>query len=279
MNDSTDKLHASGLTGPAQTPESLPEPLPAINRIDASAPFDWLRRGWGDLKATRFKGCFYGLIFVLMGYAIVWIYATRWQLTMGLIGGFFLMGPFLSSGIYDLSRQREQSAKVSLLESMTCWTRNMGSLAFFAIILTFAMIVWARVSVILFALASTTSFPTIQGVMRQIFSLENPQFVMLWAAVGFVFASIVFAIGVISAPMMLDRRSDTLAAVFTSARSLHANPRALYVWAVLIVLIIGTSMVAGFLPLLVTAPIIGHATWHAYRDLVATQPVVATQPG
>ncbi|MFK7857603.1 MAG: DUF2189 domain-containing protein [Granulosicoccus sp.] len=246
--------------------------LPAIHQITGSAPISWLKRGWKDFVNTRFQGAFYGLVFVLMGYAIVWVYATKWQLTMGLIGGFFLMGPFLCSGIYDLSRQNELNGKASLASSLSCWSRNAGSLAFFAIILTFAMIVWARVSLILFALSSNTSFPTLQGALQQIFSIQNPQFLLLWVGVGCVFASIVFAIGVISAPMMLDRKSDTLAAVFSSVRSVHANPKVLYLWAVLVVVIIGLSLLAGFIPLLVTAPLIGHATWHAYRDLVAREP-------
>lgn len=252
--------------------EDLPPPMPTIRRLDTKTPLSWLQRGWQDMRDTQFKGCVYGLIFVLMGYAIVWVYATRWQLTMGLIGGFFLMGPFLCTGIYDLSRQQEKHGKASLVSSFTCWTRNLSGLAFFAIILTFAMIVWARVSLILFALVSTTSFPTVQGILSMIFSFENPRFLALWAGVGFIFASIVFAIGVIAAPMMLDRKSDTFMAIFSSVRSLQANPRPLYFWAFLVVLIIGLSLAAGFIPLLITAPIIGHATWHAYRDLVEPEP-------
>lgn len=242
--------------------------LPGIRAVQTTAPLQWLKRGWKDLVNTRFRGVFYGLVFVLMGYAITWIYATKWQLTMGLIGGFFLVGPFLCSGIYDLSRQYEKSGSASLIESMTCWLRNLGSVAFFAIILTFAMIVWARVSVILFALSSNTNFPTVKNVIQMIFSIENPQFLLLWTGVGFLFASIVFAISVVSAPMILDRKSDTLMAVFSSVRAVHENARALYLWAALIVLIIGLSLLAGFLPLLITAPLIGHATWHAYRDLI-----------
>lgn len=268
MNELTDSVRDDSAT--VAEGSQLPPYLPSINTIPVNAPFAWLKRGWKDSINTRFQGAFYGLVFVLMGYAIAWIYATKWQLTMGLIGGFFLMGPFLCSGIYDLSRQYERSGKASLIASISCWTRNPGSLAFFAIILTFAMIVWARVSLVLFALSSTTSFPTLKGILQQIFSIHNPQFLILWAGVGFIFASIVFAIGVIAAPMMLDRKSDTLAAVFSSVRSVHANPKPLYIWAFLVVLIIGLSLLAGFFPLLITAPLVGHATWHAYRDLIAT---------
>jgi len=280
MSDVTEKGPETGQQPDSDAisgaPERYEEPapsLPEILTIPGDAPISWLKRGWKDLVKTRFQGVFYGLVFVVMGYAITWVYATKWQFTMGLIGGFFLMGPFLCSGLYDLSRQYEQQGKASLLGSLTCWMRNFGSLAFFAIILAFAMIVWARVSLVLFALSSTTSFPTLKGVLQQIFSIHNPQFLFLWGGVGFVFASIVFALGVIAAPMMLDRRSDTMAAVFSSVRSVHANPKPLYLWAAIVVAVIGLSMAAGFLPLLITAPLIGHATWHAYRDLVAKEVV------
>lgn len=248
--------------------EDLPPPMPGIRSLPANAPISWLKKGWSDFVGTRFRGAFYGLVFVLMGYAIVWVYAAKWQLTMGLIGGFFLMGPFLCTGIYDLSRQFERDGKASLTKSFTCWARNLGSIAFFAVILTFAMIVWARVSLILFALVSTTSFPTVKGILSMIVSVDNPQFLLLWSGIGFLFASLVFALGVIAVPMLIDRKTDTLMAVFTSVRSVHANPKPLYLWAALVVIIIGLSLAAGFVPLLITAPIVGHATWHAYRDLV-----------
>lgn len=68
--------------------------------------------------------------------------------------------------------------------------------------------------------------------------------------------------------MLLDRRADTMMAIFTSVRAVHRNPVALYFWAALVVLVIGLSLLAGFFPLLITAPIVGHASWHAYRELV-----------
>lgn len=278
MTEAMDPSKKSAVQSPSSAPvtsvndhDGQSFSLPVIRKVSTSAPFEWLTLGFNDFVATRFQGVFYGLVFMLMGHLIAWVYATKWQLTMGLIGGFFLMGPFLCTGLYELSRQREKTGSASLLKSLSCWLRNSSSIAFFAIILTFAMIVWARVSLILFALSSNTSFPTVQGILLQIFSFENPQFLLLWTGVGFVFASIVFAIGVIATPMMLDRSSDTLAAVFTSVRAVQKNPKALCIWAILIVVVIGLSLLAGFIPLLATAPIIGHATWHAYRDLVEAE--------
>ena len=157
---------------------------------------------------------------------------------------------------------------MSLPASMACWRRNLGGVAFFAAILTFAMIIWARVSVVLFALFSATDFPTLQGVVAQITSLQNLEFLLVWGGVGFVFATLVFSISVVSIPLMLDRRTDTMVAIFTSVRTLFANPGPVYLWGALIVLLIGASLVLWFGLLVVTAPLVGHATWHAYRDLV-----------
>lgn len=239
-----------------------------VSTVDINAPLRWLKLGWEDLIETRFKGVFYGVVFATMGYLITLQYDTKWQLTMGLVSGFFLMGPFVCAGLYGLSQQLERGQKPSLLRSLTCWRNNLGSIAFFAVILTFLMIVWARVSVILFALSSPHTFPTLQGVLGNVFSPQNPQFLLLWVCVGFVFASVVFAVGVVAVPLMLDRNRDTILAMFSSAKVLRANPKPLYLWAFLVVLIIGASLMLYFLPLIVTAPVVGHATWHAYRDLV-----------
>jgi len=256
-------------TEPAREADAAEAPrAPLPRRVGAGAPLRWLALGWRDFRATGFRGAFYGAAFGLMGTVVAIVYATQWQLTMGLTAGFFLAGPFLCTGLYELSRQRARGEAPSLVASLTCWRRNLGGIAFFSAILTFAMIVWARVSVVIFALFSTTAFPTVQGMIRQIVDPSNLEFLMVWVGVGFVFATLVFAISVVSIPLMLDRRTDTMVAIFASVRALLANPGPVYLWAALIVLLIGASLLLWFGLLLVTAPLIGHATWHAYRELL-----------
>ena len=264
-------------TGAASQPDSTakddqaptrPEP-PTFLPLANNSAMTWLREGWQDMVRSRFVGVVYGFVFVMMGFMIANVYAHYWQLTMGLIAGFFLVGPFLSTGIYDLSRQLDKDGKSSLLMSFVCWRRNLGAISFFSLILTFAMIVWARVSLIIFALFSTTDFPTLQTILSTVFSTDNIGFLAIWALVGFVFATAIFAIGAISAPMMLDRKSDTMSAIFASAQCLYRSPRPMFTWAAAIVIIIGTSLVLGFVPLLITAPLIGHATWRAYKGCLA----------
>jgi uncharacterized membrane protein len=224
--------------------------------------------GAREMRATRFAGVIYGLLFVLMGQAIFTLYANVWQMTMGLTAGFFLMGPFVCCGIYDLSRQHALGTQLSIRHSLTSWARNWKSIAFFAAILTFLMIVWARVSVVLFALFATHDYVDVSGMLMKITSTSNLPFLIVWSGVGFVFASLVFAISVVSMPMMLDRDADTIEAIAASAIALWHNPAAMLTWALLITLLIGASLVF-FLPALaITAPLVGHTTWKVYKAVV-----------
>jgi len=233
-----------------------------------SAVFGLLADGARELRSTRFTGLVYGLIFVLMGQAIFTMYAHVWQMTMGLTAGFFLMGPFVCCGIYDLSRQHGLGGSVSVRQSLISWARNWKAIAFFAAILTFLMIVWARVSVVLFVLFASHDYVDVSGMLMKIASVSNLPFLMVWAGVGFVFASLVFAMSVVSMPMMLDRGADTIEAIAASAVVLWQNPLAMLTWALLIVLLIGASLVF-FLPALaITAPLVGHTTWKVYKALV-----------
>ena len=232
------------------------------------SPFTWLRKGLADMRASYFAGCFYGLVFVMLGYALSLVYENYWKATMGLTASFFLLGPIVCTGIYDLSRQLQQSETLSLQHSMKAWLPNWKMMGFFAIILTFLMIVWARISIVMFALFADHEYPQLQNLISQIISLKNIEFLMVWTCVGAVFASLVFAISVVSVPMLLDRSTDTLEAIFTSANALWNNTLVCLVWASLIVCLIGLALVF-FKPLLIfTAPLIGHATWHAYQALV-----------
>lgn len=240
----------------------------AYRPMPPAAVLGLLIEGAKDLQATGFYGVAYGVVFVAMGYAITELYQTIWQLTMGLTAAFFLMGPFICCGIYELSRQKDSGSKPDLRATFTCWSRNWKSIAFFAAILTFFMIVWVRVSVVLFALFATHNYPDLSDMMRKIVSMDNIAFMVVWTAVGFVFASLVFAMSVVSVPMMLDRGADTLESIAMSAVTLWNNTAAMVVWALLITLLIGVSLVA-FMPLLaVTAPLVGHTTWRVYTSLV-----------
>jgi uncharacterized membrane protein len=238
----------------------------------------WLRDGWSDFSATRFAGIFYGLVFTALGYLLAFVYGNYWKATMGLTTSFFLMGPIVCTGVYALSRQLERNEPLSLVKSWTAWQTNWKSIGLFAVILTFLMIVWARVSVVLFALFASHDYPNVQNMLAQIVSTRNLEFLMVWTGVGAAFATLAFAISVVSIPLLLDREAGAMEAIFTSLVALWENPWACFVWAVLVVALIGVSLFV-FKPLLiVTAPWVGHATWKAYQSLVGESTIENQHP-
>jgi uncharacterized membrane protein len=244
-------------------------PFPPIRTIGLRAPFMWVARGWRDLMRAPVASLFYGVCFATMGWLIGFVFRHLYELTSALTAGFLLVGPFLATGLYDISRRLEQGGAVRLASTLNAWRANLGAFALFALILTIIMLIWARASLVTFALFFSTGMPTLEGFLGQVLSLEHLDFLLTYFAVGALFAGIVFAVSVVSVPMMLDRGTDTVVAALTSVRALFTNPGPLLVWALLIAAIIGAGFATFFLGLIVAVPVIGHATWYAYQDLVA----------
>jgi uncharacterized membrane protein len=130
------------------------------------------------------------------------------------------------------------------------------------------LLVWARASLIVFALFYTGEMPSVAGFLGQMLAPDNLEFVVAYFCVGGFFATLVFAISVVSVPMMLDRNTDGIVAVLTSLRAFSANVAAMAVWGAIIIALTAAGFALAFVGLVVTVPVIGHATWHAYRALV-----------
>lgn len=256
---------------------SLPSPaappkLPDVHRVGLAEPFRWLAAGWRDFLATRFVGAFYGAVFAAMGLAVLAVYRWQWQFAWSLIAGFFLLGPFVCLGLYALSRDLEQGRPPKLVASLTSWRANPANIAWIASILAFVFIIWGRVSAVFFALVANNDFPTLSGLLEQVFSLANWPYLLVWGAVTCLFAMLAISVGAVSLPMLLDRRVDTLYALITNVRAVWLNPLPMALWAVLVILVVAPALALGMVGLLVAAPIVGHGTWHAYRSLVGEPP-------
>lgn len=249
-----------------------PTPFPKIRRVTMGAPLRWIAAGWRDFVRSPAASAFYGVTFALMGWLVYLVFSHAYEYTSALTAGFLLVGPFLATGLYDISRRLARGEAVALRPTLTAWRDNVGAFSLFALVLTVILLVWARASLVTFALFFSTGMPTLSGFLQRVVSLEHLDFVLTYLAVGLVFAAIVFAVSVVSVPMMLDRGTDTIVAALTSVRALADNPAPLIFWAALIVLLIGIGFATLFIGLVVTAPVVGHATWHAYRDLVASDP-------
>jgi len=254
---------------PAGAPAAPASPFPPVRRVDAAAPLRWLAAGAADLRRAPAAGMFYGLAFALMGWLIWLVFRHAYAYTSSLTAGFLLVGPFVCTGLYDVSRRLQRGEwPVRLRPTLTAWRANLGAFSLFSLLLTIVMLIWARASLVTFALFFSSGMPSLDSFLERVVSPEHWDFVVTYFAVGGVFAAIVFAVSVVSVPMMLDRGTDTVVAALTSVRALFENPGPLILWAVLIVVVIGLGFATLFVGLVVAAPLIGHATWHAYRDLV-----------
>jgi len=247
-------------------------PFPSVRTISAAAPFAWISRGFADLLRCPIPSLFYGFCFAGMGLLITFVFEHHYQYTSALTSGFLLLGPFLAMGLYEISRRHELGQSCALAPTVTVWRRNAGNIGIFAVVLGVVFLVWARASLVVFALFYSNEMPNLSGFLGQVLSFENLEFIAVYFAVGLLFATIVFAASVVSIPLMLDRNQDAITAMLASFTALVRNPGAMIVWAFLIVAFTLVGFLSFHLGLAVLMPVIGHATWHAYRALVEPLP-------
>jgi uncharacterized membrane protein len=251
-------------------PAVPPAPFLPIRRIGIGAPLAWLAGAAGDLRRAPGASLFYGVAFALMGWILAWLLDNAVEYVSALAAGFLLVGPFLATGLYDIARRLERGETVRLASTLTAWRANASSIGVFTLILVILLLVWARASLITFALFFSTGMPTLKGFVGQVMSLEHADFVVTWFGVGAVFALLAFASSVVTIPSMMERDTDTIPAVLDSFRAVLANPGPMAVWALAIAVLVGAGIATGFVGLAVTGPWVGLATWRAYRDVLGS---------
>lgn len=258
----------------AHTAPPPPGGLPPLRPLGWGAPFGWLAQGWRDFLRSPAIGLFYGACFALMGWALLWVFQRAPAYTLALSAGFLLAGPFLCLGLYHASRALERGETPSLAHSITAWTAGGGTLAIFGFVLLVLEMLWGRASLVVFAL-SFDGMPDFKGSLMALLSAENLNFIVAYLAVGAVFAGLIFAFSVVSLPMLLDRPTDAITAGLTSIRLVLTQPGVMLLWGALLTVLVVLAMLPGFAGLLVVGPVVGHASWHAYRAAVGSEAPVA----
>ncbi len=234
-------------------------------------PFRWLALGWRDVRAAPGIALFYGGCFWVMALLIAWLFRSRPEYVMSLASGCLLLGPFLAMGLYDVSQRLESGQAPELGRSITAWDAHIPSMAMLVLVLVVLELLWGRASMVVFAVFFNTGMPTSAGVMQAVFSLQNWEFLAVYLFVGGAFALLAFAGMVVALPMILDQDTDALTACITSFRVVAAHTGVMLLWGLLITLLVGLSLWAWGLGLLLIGPLLGCASWHAYR--------FAVQPG
>ena len=248
----------------APAPASAPIDLQTLHWRD---PLRWLRLGLRDFLRCPGIGLFYGGCFMVMGWALMAVYQNAAAYVLALSAGFLLVGPFLCLGLYRASQRLERGEKAGLGDSLLAWDTRTGTLAIFGFVLLVLEMLWGRAALVVFAV-SFDGMPDFKGSLLALLDPENIGFIVAYLAVGGVFAGLIFSISVVAMPLILDRPVDAITAGLTSLRLVLTQPGVMLVWGALITLLVVIAMLPWFAGLLVIGPVLGHATWHAYRAAV-----------
>lgn len=245
---------------------------PVVRRITAADIAESLSEGLRDFQAAPLFGLAFGALYVAGGVAIL-LSLTAFgmvYLAYPLAAGFALIGPFVAVGLYEVSRQR-QAGRAPSLQGIWTAVRARSEIGWMAFVTLFIFLIWMYqvrllIAVLLGLNASFASLP--QFITVVLTTNEGLVFLALGNLIGAALSLILFSLTVVSFPLLLERDVDAVTAMITSVRAVVMSPLPMIGWAAVIVMLLAVSSLPYFLGLLVTLPVLGHATWHLYRRIV-----------
>lgn len=248
--------HEPGSADPAALPFAAP-----CRPLRAGAPFGWIRKGWTDFRRAPRQSLGYGIAIALLSWIVTGIglkLGSYWA-ALVLLSGFVFVAPVLALGLYSISRQLERGLTPSLARCFSTQRKSLGNVMVFALALLVLFLVWARAGSMVHVF-----FPAGGGADW----LQLATFLAIGSAVGSIFALLTFVFSAFSLPMICDRDADAVTAIVTSVNAVLRNKPAMAVWVMLIVGLTAIGFATALIGLAVTIPVLGHATWHAYRETI-----------
>ena len=263
---------------PVAAPSSA-DALPGVRTITLTQPLHWLALAWHDMARCGWISFAHGVVLTLVGAAIMAIAHQRFWLLAGALSGFLLVAPVLATSLYALSRalERGEKADVGVVlktwlnwqhKHFNKWGNDYWCLVQFGALLALAGTGWVLTSAALITLLAPVPIATPLDFVRHVVLARDGFLFELWLTLGGMLAAPIFSSTVIAMPLLLDRRVTLLQAVLTSWRVVLANPLPMAFWAALIMGFSLLGLASALLGLIVVIPLLGHASWHAYRDLV-----------
>jgi uncharacterized membrane protein len=249
---------------------------PVVRRISAADIAESLAQGLRDFQALPLYGLAFGALYTAGGILIV-LSLTAFgmvYLTYPLAAGFALIGPFVAIGLYEVSRRREAGEPVSFA-AIWSTVKSRGEIGWMAFVTLFFFVIWMYQVRLLIALllGLNASFSSLREFVTMVLTTnEGLLFLAIGNLDGAVLSLILFSLTVVSFPLLLDRDVDFVTAMVTSVRAVVMSPLPMIGWAAVIVMLLIVSVIPYFLGLLVTLPVLGHATWHLYRRIVVPLP-------
>ena len=259
-------------TIPAVSPPH-PTPNKWARSLTPLDPVKWLTQGWRDFTTVPAMSIAYGVVILFISVGLVGglIALGRDYILFPAFAGFMVIGPILAVGLYEKSRRIEENLPLRWSDLFFIKPRSGGQILFTGVLLCLLMMTWMRAAVIIYALFfGLVPFPGLNHIAAMLFSTQiGWAMLAVGTAVGGLFAAFSFAISAFSIPMLVDRPIDAFTAMGSSMALVWNNLRVLLIWAAIVLALFLVSLATCLLGLVVIYPLLGHATWHAYR---AVQP-------
>jgi uncharacterized membrane protein len=249
---------------------------PVVRPVAVTDIAEALVEGLRDFQALPLYGLALGALYAAGGIAIILCLTAFGMayLAYPLAAGFALIGPFVAIGLYEVSRRRETGQPVSF-GAIWSTIRSRSEIGWMAFVTLFVFVAWMYQVWLLISLllGPHASFSTLQEFITVVLTTkEGLLFLAIGNAVGALLSLILFSLTVVSFPLLLEREVDFVTAMVTSVRAVVTNPLPMIGWAAVIVMLLIVSALPYFLGLVVTLPVLGHATWHLYKRIVEPLP-------
>jgi uncharacterized membrane protein len=239
------------------------------SRVSIGTPLTWLRLGWRDMRRNWGASLGYGALTVAFGWTLLIFLGTHPYYVAAAISGFLLVAPVMSAGFAEMSRRYSSGQSANFDDSLDGFSRNHSALIWFGAILALCAIVWFAASAVMLSTVFHITAPDMQETLyRGFLDSMNRSQVEAYVAVGGALAAFVFMLSVVTVPLIIDQHAGAGQAMFASVKATFTNIPAMILWSALILAL----TIIGYAPflggLLIVSPLLGHATWHAYRDLI-----------
>jgi len=278
------------ITPPRVPMRSAPRAAPIVRTISWRQPLYWLSAGWRDMLQCGWISLAHGLVLAIGGLVMVGLTWQRFWLVAGAISGFLVVAPVLATSLYALSRALERGERADVGVVLKTWLNwqdhhlnkfdnEYWCLVQFGALLALAGTGWVITSAALITLLAPVPITDPLEFLKHVVLAKEGFLFELWLALGGLLAAPIFASSVTAIPLLLDRRATLMQAVLTSWEAVLSNPLPMALWAALIMLLTLLGMSYVLLGLIVTIPLLGHASWHAYRDLIDASALPPREPG
>lgn len=247
--------------------DHLAEPKPFVapcRDLDPGAPLTWLKGGWSDFKTAPALSLTWGLFAFFLSTVITyaaWLLG-RWGGLLGVLSGYIFVAPLMAFALYSVSRQICLGNKPSLHRTLRAARKPFANSLVFTIVLLVIFLLWARAATMVHIFFPSEGEVELGDLML---------YLGVGSAVGSIFAAITFATSVFSLPFIANRDVDVITAVVSSINAVLRNRWTMLAWAATIVAFTALGFLTAMLGFIVIIPLLGYATWHAYRDALDVQ--------